>query len=72
MIKATVCPDRQILKQFMLGQLSLAEIEECQKHLSQCEPCVETVADLKVTDTFSDATRQALQACSTQSPTVDQ
>ena len=58
----TECPDRHFLKQFLLGQLSITEIEDCQEHLSECEPCVETVQGLKVSDTFTDVTRQALQA----------
>ena len=53
------CPEPQTLQKFLLGQLSVVEIEECQDHLSVCNPCVETVQDLKAEDTFTDLTRQA-------------
>ena len=56
----TECPDREILKQFLLGQLPITEIEDCQSHLSHCDPCVETVAGLKVEDTFTGMAEQAL------------
>ena len=54
------CPDREVLQQFLLGQLSIDEIENCQQHLSECKPCVETVADLKINDTFTGIAEDAL------------
>ena len=55
------CPEPQQLKKFVLGELSIAEIEDYQQHLSQCDPCVETIASLKVDDTFFGIARQAFQ-----------
>ena len=55
----TDCPDREFLKQFLLGQLPVAKIENCRLHLSNCDPCVETVASLKVGDTFTGLTENA-------------
>ena len=53
------CPNRQYLQQFLQGQLPLQEIEECQQHLSVCEPCVETIEGLRFDDTFTNLIRQA-------------
>ena len=55
------CPEPRQLKKFILGQLSLQEIEDCQQHLSNCDPCVETIESLKVDDTFTGIARQAFE-----------
>ena len=57
----TECPEPVQLKKFVLGELSLREVEDYQQHLSQCEPCVETIESLKVDDTFTGIARQAFQ-----------
>ena len=56
-----ICPSKQQLQQFLLGHLPDNQIEITQQHLSECDPCLETVEGLKVDDTFSDLTRQALE-----------
>ena len=55
------CPEPVQLKKFVLGELSLQEVEDYQQHLSQCDPCVETIESLKVDDTFTGIARQAFQ-----------
>ena len=56
------CPEPKYLEKFVLGQLSISEIEDCQQHLSKCNPCVETVQSLKIDDTFTGIARQAWQS----------
>ena len=58
----TKCPEPIYLKKFILGQLPINEIEDCQQHLSQCDPCVETIGSLKSDDTFSGIVRQAFES----------
>ncbi len=55
------CPDQTYLKKFLLGQLPVAEIEDCQHHLSQCDPCVETIENLSIGDTFTELAIDAIQ-----------
>ena len=57
---AMPCPEPQQLKLFVLGQLPVSEVEAYEQHLSQCDPCVETIAGLNIEDTFTSLTRQAL------------
>ena len=56
-----LCPDPQYLQKFVSGTLPVPEIEACHEHLSQCDPCVETIESMKVDDTFTGIARQALQ-----------
>ena len=56
---ATACPDPQHLKQFVLGQICLSEVEDFEHHLSHCDPCIETVNSLRISDTFTDVASQA-------------
>lgn len=58
----TKCPEPVYLEKFVLGQLPIGEIEDCQRHLSQCDPCVETIQSLKIDDTFSGIARQAFES----------
>ena len=61
------CPDPQYLQKFVMGHLSVQEVEECHEHLSKCEPCVETIESLKIDDTFTGIAAQALQGQLTES-----
>lgn len=53
------CPDREQLIEFALGSLSTIQFDQCHEHISQCDPCEETLLALDVSDTLSELTRHA-------------
>lgn len=53
------CPSNQTLIDFLLGKLSPGELEFCENHLNQCQPCGDTINNLNVNDTFVSLTDQA-------------
>jgi len=46
------CPQRQTLSDFLLGKLDPEASSQCESHLSRCQPCVETISGLDISDTF--------------------
>ena len=46
------CPKRETLSNFLLGKLDPIESSQCESHLSKCQPCVETISGLDISDTF--------------------
>ena len=48
--KLSNCPDSQTLVDFLLGKLGASEIEDCQRHIANCAPCVDTIHGLKTDD----------------------
>ncbi|QEG21917.1 protein kinase domain-containing protein [Mariniblastus fucicola] len=46
------CPQPETLSQFLLGKLDPKTSLECESHLADCEPCVETINGLQIDDTF--------------------
>ena len=48
--KLSNCPDSQTLVDFLLGKLPASEIEDCQRHIVNCAPCVDTIHGLKTDD----------------------
>lgn len=46
------CPDPNTLADYVLGKLDPVASSECEQHLTRCEPCIETINGLEVTDTF--------------------
>ena len=48
--KLSNCPDSQTLVDFLLGKLPTPEIEDCQRHVANCAPCVDTIDGLKTDD----------------------
>lgn len=49
------CPPHEFLKQFVLGQLSLPEIERWADHVEQCPECTATMQNIPAEDTVTDA-----------------
>ena len=39
----SVCPDRDELERFLLGQLKAADVDRLERHLSGCPACLEVV-----------------------------
>ena len=52
--KLSNCPDSQTLVDFLLGKLPASEIEDCQRHVANCAPCVDTIHGLKTDDATLD------------------
>ena len=46
------CPQPEMLSDFLLGKLDLESSQQCESHLAQCNPCVETISGLNLNDTF--------------------
>lgn len=46
------CPAPKQLADYVLGKLDADASTQCEHHLAQCEPCVETINGLDITDTF--------------------
>ncbi|QDU75314.1 Serine/threonine-protein kinase PknB [Bremerella volcania] len=63
-------PSPDLLHAFGLGQLAPDEATMIEKHISECEPCCETIADLSANDTFIGLLQRADQQPTDQ--TVDQ
>lgn len=59
MPESSRCPSRDVLEQFVLGQVPEPELEKLEQHLDQCPPCGETVQGLRLSDTWLDAVRLA-------------
>ncbi len=51
-MSAKTCPERKTLSDFLLGKLDPQTSSECENHLAQCKPCVETISGLDISDTF--------------------
>ena len=56
------CPKPETLADFLLGNLTPTELETCEQHLASCDPCVDTIRDLKADDTLSGLARNAMLA----------
>ena len=56
-----LCPDPELLAEFLLGKLPLDELESCEIHLAHCPPCTETIRSLNVNDTFSDLAKDVFE-----------
>ena len=57
------CPETGELQAFLEGQLDELKIAEVSKHLDECTPCDETVANLEAkSDTMVNRLRQNKQA----------
>jgi len=54
-------PSVERLRTFGLGQLNEAEASAIEEHVSHCEPCCRTLADVR-SDTFVDVLRSSIQA----------
>ena len=54
------CPQPSILSDYLLGLLPPDQSESCEIHLSNCQPCVETIQGLEVTDTLHDLAANAV------------
>jgi serine/threonine protein kinase len=52
------CPDPQVLSDYVLGKLDPRSSGECENHLAQCEPCIETINGLNINDTFHELVAQ--------------
>ena len=52
-------PDRTTLRRFLLGQLSVEELESVEEHLRQCPETQAILHDLEVNDTLLTALRTA-------------
>lgn len=56
-----VCPDREILGDFLLGKRSATELDEIARHLNACPECFATARSLEArTDVLIDTLREAL------------
>ena len=51
-LTSSKCPKRETLSRFVLGKLDPIALSQCESHLSQCQPCVETISGLDISDTF--------------------
>ena len=65
----TTHPSPTDLHAFGLGQLPPDEATAIERHISECEPCCETIADLSSADTFIELLRNSEQEPNAQ--TVD-
>ncbi len=54
-------PSREQLSAYNLGQLPLAEASTIESHISQCEPCCDTIISLSSDDTFVGLLKEARQ-----------
>jgi hypothetical protein len=50
-----LCPDREVLSKFMLGQIADDDAGRVEAHLARCRRCVETVETLAVQDALVEA-----------------
>ena len=57
--KLKTCPQPETLVEFLAGKLPPDQQQSCEQHLEICDPCVETIRDLQVHDTFDDLARDA-------------
>jgi serine/threonine protein kinase len=53
----TACPERHVLEQFLLGQLSLHDTEQLAKHLESCSACTGLMLALRANDPLLDSLR---------------
>ncbi len=51
-LTAPHCPERETLSNFLLGKLDPQKSSECESHLAHCQPCIETISGLDISDTF--------------------
>ena len=49
------CPDREVLSQFILGQIADDEANRVETHLARCRSCVEKVETLAAEDALVEA-----------------
>ncbi len=61
MSEQTIHPSRAELHAFGLGQLSPDKATVIERHISECEPCCETIADLSADDRFVELLQAAEQ-----------
>ncbi|MEO1618376.1 MAG: protein kinase, partial [Planctomycetota bacterium] len=59
MPEITAHPSRQQLSAYNLGQLSAEEATTIESHVSECEPCCDTIINLASDDTFVGLLREA-------------
>jgi serine/threonine protein kinase len=59
MLKLTAHPSREELSAYSLGQLPEERAVAIDTHISQCEPCCETIVELSSEDTFAGLLREA-------------
>lgn len=52
-------PSNDLLQAYNLGQLTAAEAVAIESHISECEPCCDTIISLSSEDTFIDCLRDA-------------
>ncbi len=57
--KAPDCPPKQTLINFLLGKLDANQLEICEQHLNECQPCGDTIRNLEVNDTLVELAGQA-------------
>lgn len=69
MPKPLIHPSREELKAYGLGQLSADIATVIEKHLSECDPCCETIADQSSRDPFVDLLQEAEQLLGGERPT---
>jgi hypothetical protein len=51
-LDSKACPQPKTLSDFLLGKLDFESSQQCESHLAECEPCIETISGLNVNDTF--------------------
>lgn len=61
MPEPAIHPTRAELHSYGMGQLSADKAAVIERHISECEPCCETIADLSASDTFVDLLQEAEQ-----------
>ena len=66
--KLKTCPQPETLAEFLAGKLPPDQQQSCEQHLENCDPCVETIRDLQVHDTFDDLARDAWMDSPQQEP----
>jgi serine/threonine protein kinase len=59
-VELKTCPQSATLTDYLLGLLPPDESESCEAHLSNCQPCVETIQGLELKDTLHDLAANAI------------
>jgi len=54
-------PSREELSAYSLGELPQEQAVAIDSHISECQPCCETIVDLSSDDTFVDLLKEARQ-----------
>jgi tetratricopeptide (TPR) repeat protein len=58
----SLCPDREVLKRLLLGELSEEETQALEGHVARCPRCLEVVRDVRAEDALVEAVRAGGQA----------